>query len=75
MKKYYVQCPPERVEYFEITADTGDSYLVRLTSIEDGSRKVLEERMSHALFEICVKTGYIYEIEDEKGKSGLTRVA
>jgi hypothetical protein len=71
MKRYYVQCPPGRIEYFEIIADTGDGFLVRLTRIDDGDRKVLEERMSHDLFEICIKTGYIYQIEDETG----TRVA
>jgi hypothetical protein len=75
MKKYYVKCPPDRVEYFEIIGDTTDSYLVRITRIRDGDKKVLEERISHDLFEICLRTGYIYRTADASGKGLLTKVA
>jgi hypothetical protein len=75
MKKYYVKCPQDRVEYFEIIGDTQDSYLVRITRIRDGDKKVLEERISHDLFEICLNTGYIYRAADASGKGSLTKVA
>jgi hypothetical protein len=75
MKKYYVKCPQDRVEYFEIIGDTTDSYLVRITRIKDGDQKILEERISHDLFEICLKTGYIYQGEKVSGKGALTKVA
>ncbi|MDR0638207.1 MAG: hypothetical protein LBG27_04775 [Spirochaetaceae bacterium] len=75
MKKYYVKGSQDRVEYFEITGDTTDSYLVRITRIVDGDKKILEERISHDLFELCLKTGYIYRTEDVSGKGLLTKVA
>jgi hypothetical protein len=75
MRKYYVKSPPDRVEYFEIIGDTLDSYLVRLTRIVDGDKKILEERMSHDLFEICLRTGYIYQIAGTSEKDTLTKVA
>ena len=73
--KYYVKCPQDRVEYFEIMSDMADSYLVRLTRIVDGGKEVLEERMSHDLFEICLKTGYIYQAADVSGRDTRTKVA
>jgi hypothetical protein len=77
MRTYYVKSPQDRVEYFEIIGDTLDSYLVRLTRVVDGDKKILEERMSHDLFEICLKTGYIYQVADvsESEKDTLTKVA
>ncbi|MDR1468206.1 MAG: hypothetical protein LBT00_02810 [Spirochaetaceae bacterium] len=75
MQKYYVKCPQDRAEYFEIIGDTTDSYLVRITRVRDGDKKILEERISHDLFEICLKTGYIYQAEDVSGKGSLTKVA
>jgi hypothetical protein len=75
MEKYFVRCPHDRVEYFEIIGDAEGCYFVRLTRIVDGDTKVLEERMSHDLFEICLKTGYIYRAADASGKGALTKVA
>jgi hypothetical protein len=75
MRKYYVKGPQDRIEYFEIVGDTTDSYLVRLTRIVDGDKKVLDERISHDLFEICLKTGYIYQVAGASGKNTLTKVA
>jgi hypothetical protein len=75
MEKYYVKGSQDRVEYFEIIGDTTDSYLVRLTRIVDGDKKILEERISHDLFEICLKTGYIYQATGASEKGNLTKVA
>jgi hypothetical protein len=75
MGKYYIKGPQDRVEHFEIIGDTADCYLVRLTRIVDGDQRILEERISHDLFEICLKTGYIYEMADASKKDVLTKVA
>ncbi|MDR1229782.1 MAG: hypothetical protein LBK61_00105 [Spirochaetaceae bacterium] len=75
MKKYYIQGPQDRVEHFEIIGDTTDSYLVRLTRVTDGDNMILEERISHDLFEICLKTGYIYQMAGASEKDALTKVA
>jgi hypothetical protein len=61
MKRYHVKCRPGRVEYFDIVKEIEDGYLVRLTRIYDGSEKVFEETLTRHLFNICLKTGYIYE--------------
>jgi hypothetical protein len=75
MKKYYVTGLQNRVVFFEIIGDTEDSYLVRLTRRTDGETTILEERMSHDLFDICLETGYIDEAEDTSEKDGLTKAA
>jgi hypothetical protein len=61
MKRYSIKCRPGRVEYFDIIEESEDSYLVRLTRINDGSEKVFEETLTRHLFNICLKTGFIYE--------------
>jgi hypothetical protein len=72
---FYVKCPQDRVEFFEIIGDTADSYLVRLTRITGDGKKILEERLSHDLFEICLRTGYIYQAAGASEKDVLTKVA
>jgi hypothetical protein len=67
MQKYFVKCAEGSVEYFEIIGETKDGYLVRLTRINDGCKKILEERLSCGLFDICLKTGYIYQAEGATG--------
>jgi hypothetical protein len=75
MGKFYVKCPQDRVEYFEVIGDTADCYLVRLTRVADGDKMILEERISHDLFEICLQTGYIYQAAGASEKDALTKVA
>jgi ribosomal protein S17E len=65
MKRYCIKCRPERVEYFDVVREFEDRYLVRLTRIYDGNEKVCEETMTKHLFNICLKTGYIYELASE----------
>jgi hypothetical protein len=62
MKRYRIKCRPDHVEYFDIIEEIEDGYLVRLTRIYDGSEKISEETMTRHLFNICLKTGYIYEL-------------
>jgi hypothetical protein len=63
MKRYCIKCREGRIEYFDILAEIEGGYKVQLTKIFDGSEKISEEYMSRHLFDICFKTGYIYEIE------------
>ena len=62
MKRYCIKCRPGRVEYIEIIKEIEDGYLIRLTRLSDGNEKTSEETMTRHLFNICLKTGYIYEM-------------
>jgi len=64
MKRYCIKCRSGRIEYFDIISETDDAYNIRLTRLSDGSERVIEESMSRHLFNICVQTGYIYELEE-----------
>ena len=63
MKRYCIKCREGRIEYFDVISENDDGYVIRLIRLSDGSEKIVEETMSHHLFDICVKTGYIYEFE------------
>jgi len=63
MKRYCVKCRTGKIEYFDILTENDSEYKIRLTKISDGSERVVEESMSRHLFDMCVKTGYIFEME------------
>ena len=64
MKRYCIKSRVGRIEFFDIISENDDGYNIRLTRLSDGSEKVIEESMPRHLFNICVKTGYIYELEN-----------
>jgi hypothetical protein len=63
LKRYYIKCSSGRLEYFDILKETGEGFLVKVTRKTDGDEKVIEEFMARGLFDICLKTGYIYKGE------------
>ena len=63
MKRYCIKCRAGKIEFFDIIAENDDGYRIRLTRINDGNEKIVEESMSRHLFNMCLKTGYIFEIE------------
>ena len=63
MKRYCIKCRAGRLEYFDIISEDDNGFTIRLTRLSDGSEKIVEETISRHLFNICVKTGYIYELE------------
>jgi hypothetical protein len=65
MKRYCVKCRAGRIEYIDIIKETSDGFLIRLTRLSDGNEKIIEEAMTRHLFDICLKTGYIYEMTAE----------
>ena len=64
MKRYCIKCRAGKIEFFDIVSENDDGYQIRLTRVSDGSEKTFEESMSRHLFNICVKTGYIFELEN-----------
>ena len=63
MKRYCIKNRTGKIEYFDIISENDNEYMIRLTRLSDGSEKVIEEPMSRHLFNICMKTGYIYELD------------
>ena len=63
MKRYCIKCRAGRIEYFDIISENDDGYRIKLTRVSDGNERILEESMPRHLFNICVKTGYIFELE------------
>jgi hypothetical protein len=64
MKRYCIKCEPNRVEYFDILRESGEGFMVRLTRIKDGDEKISEVFLKTELFEMCLKTGYVYEMKE-----------
>jgi hypothetical protein len=63
MKRYNVKCQPGKNEYVEILEETDDEYRVRFTRMNGGNEKTSEETITRHLFNICVQTGYLYQME------------
>jgi hypothetical protein len=64
MKRYCIKSRPSRAEYLDIINETDDGYKIRLTRLSDGDEKTREDFIDRHLFDICVKTGYLYELSN-----------
>ena len=63
MKRYCIKCRSGKIEYFDIISESDNAYKIRITRLCEGSEKIIEESMTRALFDMCLKTGYIFELE------------
>ena len=68
MKRYCIKCRAGRIEYFDIVSENDNGFMIRLTRVSDGNERTVEETMTRHLFNICVKTGYIFELERAAGE-------
>ena len=64
MKRYCIKCREGKIEFFDIISENDEGYKIRLTRLSDGNEKTGEEYMSRHLFNICIKTGYIFEMKN-----------
>jgi hypothetical protein len=62
VKRYCIKSRPNRAEYLDILNETDNGYKIRLTRLSDGDEKVREDFIDRHLFDICIKTGYLYEL-------------
>jgi hypothetical protein len=65
MKRYYIKCQQDRIEYIDILGENNDGFTIRLTRTKDGYEKTIESSMTRHLFELCLKTGYIYRPKED----------
>jgi hypothetical protein len=63
MRRYYIKCGPDRIEYLDVIEENSEGYLVRITKMKDGYERVIKKLLSRRFFNVCVKTGYIYPAE------------
>lgn len=62
MKRYCLKCHKEKIEYFDILRENDDEFFIRLTRASEGSEKVSEEIIPRHLFQMCLNTGYFFEM-------------
>jgi hypothetical protein len=65
MKRYCIKCQPGRVEFLDILREDEDGFMVRVTRIRNDYEKIIEEFLSRHLFNLCLKTGYIYTVQED----------
>jgi len=63
MKRFCVKSRVGKIEFLDILSENDEGYYIRLTKLSDGNERIIEESIPRHLFNICVKTGYIYEME------------
>ena len=64
MKRYCIKSRTGKVEYFDIISESDNGYKIRITRLSDGDEKVIEEFMTRSLFDMCVQSGYIFQLEE-----------
>ena len=64
MKRYCIKSRTGRVEYFDIISENDEGYKIRITRLSDGNEKIIEEFMTRSLFDMCVQSGYIFQMEE-----------
>jgi len=64
MKRYCIKSRTGKIEYFDIISESEHDYTIRIFRISEGREKIIEEPMSRHLFDMCMKTGYIYELDN-----------
>ena len=65
MKRYCIKSRTGRVEYFDIISENDEGYKIRITRINDGDEKIIEDSMTRSLFDMCVQSGYIFQMEEK----------
>ena len=71
MGSYTLKSIANRSDYMTIIRETEDGYVVRIVRDKDGFNEVTTDFISHALFETCVRTGYLTKIETGEDKAAV----
>lgn len=62
MARYRIKSVEGRNAHLDLIDETPDGFLVRITRYHDGYETNQTESMSKALFDTCVRTGYLVEV-------------
>jgi hypothetical protein len=63
MKRYSIKTSPCQVAYFDILEEREDGFQVCITRNINGYEKVSKDFLNNTLFDLCLKTGYISEVD------------
>ena len=66
MKTYYIVNAKGLIDYLSILNESESGFMARIYRDEDGFEETIENFMSRELFELCLRTGYIIEVEEKK---------
>lgn len=66
MKNYCIRSTRDAADFLSVLAENDEGFMVRIYRDLDGYEKVTDEFMSRTLFDICVRTGYLTEIEENR---------
>ena len=64
MKRYNIKSMSGNTEYIDILQEMDDSFHVRFTRNNNGYIKTTEETITRHLFNICLQTGYLYQMSE-----------
>jgi len=65
MRNFCIKTTAGAADYLAVMSENEDGLMVRIFRDMDGYEKIIEEFMSRSLFESCLRTGYIVEMEDK----------
>lgn len=63
MESYALKGHGDARDYMQIIRELEEGYVVRIVRDQDGYEDVTTDFMSKALFESCIRTGYLTRIE------------
>lgn len=64
MKTYSVKSFGDRNDYMTVLKETKEGYIIRIVRDMDGYEDVKTDFLSKELFDCCIRTGYLTEIEE-----------
>lgn len=64
MKSYSLKSLGNKNDYMTILKEYNDGYVIKIVRDLDGYEEVKTDYLSRELFESCIRTGYLTEIEE-----------
>ncbi len=64
MKNYYIRGLAGSSDYLSVLEENDEGLMVRIYRDQDGYEKIIDDVMSRTLFDSCVRTGYLLEMEE-----------
>ena len=64
MKSYSLKSLGNKNDYMTIVKETEDGYVIKIVRDMDGYEDITNDFLSKELFESCIRTGYLTEIEE-----------
>lgn len=66
MKNYFIRSNPGSADYLSVLNETDEGFMVRIYRDLDGYEKIIDEFMTRMLFDSCLRTGYLMEMDENR---------